>query len=217
MIDGGTGSSDPTAAARELRAQFEDLPIVLLTPLLRLEGAALDFVTREVAITVAKPVKRGRLWAALTWAVEREARPRPSTSSPPDAGPATVLRVLVADDNQVNQVVERKLVEKLGHRVDVVADGLEAISAVDRAVYDVVLLDVQMPTLNGLEAARRLCDQWPAGVRPRLIAVTANASTEDRAECMAAGMDDYLTKPVRLRDLESALLRATPNPRHVGP
>jgi len=94
---------------------------------------------------------------------------------------------------------------KLGHRVDVVADGAEAVAAVHRARYDVVLMDVQMPVLDGLEATRRIRAELPVGRQPYIVALTASVLIEDRAACRAAGMDDYLTKPIRLDDLARAL------------
>ncbi|HZN12195.1 MAG TPA: response regulator, partial [Blastocatellia bacterium] len=117
------------------------------------------------------------------------------------------LRILLAEDNPINQRVALQLLERLGHRADVVVTGQEVIEALRRRAYDVVLLDVQMPEMDGLEAARRICREWPRERRPRLIAMTANAMPGDREECLAAGMDDYLSKPVQLADLRLALGR----------
>ena len=117
----------------------------------------------------------------------------------PDAGkPATSsLRILLAEDNAVNQKVALRLLDQLGYRADVASNGLEALEALERQPYDVVLMDVQMPELDGLDASRRICERWPAEARPRIIAMTANAMPEDREACFAAGMDDYVAKPIR--------------------
>jgi CheY-like chemotaxis protein len=97
----------------------------------------------------------------------------------------------------------------MGYRPDVASNGIEALEAVTRQQYDVVLMDVQMPEMDGLEAARRITGKYEAPARPRLIALTAHALRDDRAMCEAAGMDDYLTKPLDVGQLQSALLRAT--------
>src|SRR5262249_60175705 len=96
------------------------------------------------------------------------------------------LRILLAEDNAVNQKVALALLERLGYRADVAWNGLEALAALERQPYDVVLMDVQMPELDGLDASRRICERWPSGGRPRIIAMTANALLEDREACFAA-------------------------------
>jgi CheY-like chemotaxis protein len=126
------------------------------------------------------------------------------------------LRILVAEDNVVNQKVALLLLQQLGYAADVAADGEETLAALRRQRYDVILMDVQMPGMDGLEAARRIRDEWPAEERPRIIAVTANALREDRETCLAAGMDDYLSKPVLPEDLRAALCRGFETRRRVG-
>jgi CheY-like chemotaxis protein len=93
----------------------------------------------------------------------------------------------------------------------VAANGIEAIRAVDRQPYNVILMDVQMPEMDGLEATRQICARWPLGERPRIVAMTANAMQGDREMCLEAGMDDYLAKPIRVEELISALLRCQPS------
>jgi signal transduction histidine kinase/CheY-like chemotaxis protein len=115
------------------------------------------------------------------------------------------LRILLAEDNVINQKVGVRLLERLGYRPDVVSNGLEVLSAVARQSYDVVLLDLQMPEMDGIEAAGRIASQTWAGVRPRLIALTANVFKEDRERCMAAGMDDFIGKPLDTARLRQAL------------
>ncbi|MBU4231729.1 MAG: response regulator [Proteobacteria bacterium] len=101
----------------------------------------------------------------------------------------------------------------MGYRADVAANGLEALAALERQSYDVVLMDVQMPEMDGLEASRRIKQNWPPGARPRIIAMTANAMQGDREKCLAAGMDDYITKPIRTEALVSALSQTQPKSR----
>ena len=114
----------------------------------------------------------------------------------------------------MNQKVALRLLDQLGYRADVASNGLEALEALERQPYDVVLMDVQMPELDGLDASRRICERWPAEVRPRIIAMTANAMPEDREACFAAGMDDYVAKPIRPNELAEALSRARPLSGH---
>jgi len=117
------------------------------------------------------------------------------------------LRILLAEDNVVNQKVAVRLLERFGYRPDVASNGLEVLAAVQRQAYDVVLLDVQMPEMDGIEAAHRITEQFEPGERPRLIALTANVLKEDREACAGAGMDDFIAKPMHLAELQQALLR----------
>jgi CheY-like chemotaxis protein/HPt (histidine-containing phosphotransfer) domain-containing protein len=119
------------------------------------------------------------------------------------------LRILLAEDNVVNQKLALRLLEQMGYRADVAANGLETLAALRRQPYDVVLMDVQMPEMDGLEAARRIRADWPPNDRPRIIAMTANALRGDREACLEAGMDDYLSKPILIDELRQALLRAS--------
>jgi PAS domain S-box-containing protein len=186
------------------------LPLVLLAPLGAggLHGARATTTSSLFAAVLCKPVKRARLGAALTQicgaAAEREPT-RASVVRPLSAG--LPLRILVAEDDAVNQRVAVRLLERLGYRADVVTTGVEVLQALARQDYDVVFLDVQMPGMDGLEAARRIrAGQGPAP-QPRLIAMTANAMPEDRERCLEAGMDDYVSKPVRLDILRAVLER----------
>jgi signal transduction histidine kinase/CheY-like chemotaxis protein/ligand-binding sensor domain-containing protein len=126
-----------------------------------------------------------------------------------DGSGLSPLRILVAEDNVINQKVALLLLERLGYAADVAADGEETLAALRRQRYDVILMDVQMPGMDGLEAARHIRDEWPVEERPRIIAVTASALQEDRESCLSAGMDDFLSKPVLLEDLRLVLSQLT--------
>ncbi len=119
----------------------------------------------------------------------------------------TPLRVLLVEDDEINQKVTMRMLEKLGCTTDLATTGLEALVALEKRTYEVIFLDIQMPELDGLETARRIRQQWPRPAGPHIIALTANAVRGDRERCLAAGMDDYVTKPVRTGDLVEALGR----------
>jgi len=137
--------------------------------------------------------------------------PRPGSGLPVPAdgdADAPPLRILLAEDNAINQKVALLMLERLGYAADLAANGEEALAALQRQRYDVVLMDVQMPVMDGLEAARHIQAEWPGSDRPHLIAMTANALRGDRETCLAAGMDDYLSKPVLFEDLRAVLRRS---------
>ena len=113
------------------------------------------------------------------------------------------MRILLAEDNEVNQMVALKMLEKIGYQADVAANGQEVLQALERQDYDLILMDVQMPEMDGLETSKKIRKQWPNG--PKIIAMTAYALEGDREKCLDAGMDDYISKPVRLEELQSRL------------
>jgi PAS domain S-box-containing protein len=209
VIDLQMPEMDGIALAREIRSSGSDMPLVLATSVghVRDARAAGDFAAQLI-----KPVKASALYEALieifgVGAQEDTAVGSGSAGGQLDGLP---LRILLAEDNVVNQKLALLLLEKLGYTADVAANGLEAIEALERQRYDVVLMDVQMPELDGLEATRRICERWPAGIRPRIIAMTASAMLEDREACLNAGMDDYVAKPIRPEELVAALARSRP-------
>jgi len=120
------------------------------------------------------------------------------------------LQILLADDNPINQRVGQSVLTKLGYKADLATNGLEVLSAMEQKPYDILFLDVQMPQLDGLEAAKQIVQRWPLEKRPRIIAMTGNALLGDREKCLAAGMDDYISKPVRIADMQAAIERWGP-------
>ena len=127
------------------------------------------------------------------------------TLPPSEPTPASGLKILVADDNSVNLKVITMMLKRLGHEASTVVNGQEAIEAVEKSSFDLILMDVQMPVLNGLEAADIICGKYPRNERPFIVALTANATEEDRKTCMAVGMDGYISKPITLEKLAESI------------
>ena len=123
-----------------------------------------------------------------------------------EARPDPLLRILVAEDVAVNQRLIVIMLRRLGLTADVVSDGLQAVEAIRMRAYDLVLMDIQMPVLDGLAATRQIHAEWPAGQRPRIVALTANAMPDDRVLCLEAGMDGFLSKPMDLAALSALLI-----------
>ena len=179
----------------------------------------------NITAMLVKPVKPSALHDALadalaaTPAAEPEAVVDHASSHQPEPTPVrtidTSLRVLLAEDNAVNQKLALRLLERIGLTPDVVGDGRAAVDAIESGAYDVVLMDVQMPEMDGLEATRQVRRRWPDR-RIRIIGLTANAMAGDREACLAAGMDDYVSKPIRPEELEAALARAVDPARAAG-
>jgi CheY-like chemotaxis protein len=191
----------------------QTLPLVMLTSLERRE---VDTRGIEFAAFLHKPLKPSQLYNVLIslFAEQEHARsvltPTEATGGPFDGelGQRLPLRILLAEDNTVNQKLAVRLLERIGYRADVAANGLEVLEALQRQHYDVILMDVQMPDMDGLEATRAIQEGWPPEQRPRIVAMTANAMQGDREECLAAGMHDYLTKPIQFKALQEVLERA---------
>jgi CheY-like chemotaxis protein/HPt (histidine-containing phosphotransfer) domain-containing protein len=216
---GRTITGDPALAATRL---------VLLTSV-GVRGQAEQAKQAGIAAYLTKPVHRAQLYNCLSMLLDRPAQSAVTTVGEAVAGrhsevlvtrhvlkeaeAATRPRILVAEDNIVNQKVAVCLLEKLGYRANVVANGLEAVEAVSRMRYALVFMDCQMPEMDGWDATARIRTREHEQASPRLpiIAMTANAMPEDRDQCLHAGMDDYLSKPINLDDLKAMLARWIPS------
>ncbi len=203
-----------SAEMRSVR-RADQMPIVLISTSAPgpSEAAAAD--SGVIQATLTKPVQPRTLHDVMVQVGSHgERRASESAEAKPGA-----LHVLIADDNALNQNLLKRLVTKLGHSVEVVSNGREAVAAVAQQPYDAVLMDVLMPEMDGLAAAEAICRRWPRGNRPRLIALTAMAGPGDQERCLRAGFDDYMSKPVRLDDLVESLKSAEgyrTNREHAG-
>ena len=200
-------SVDGLAIAGILRTRRgpDELPIILIAAGTVGEQEVLAQDDGTVQATLSKPVTPQKLRDAMAQVGLRRAMP---PSAPQVAAPGVTLKVLVADDNQLNQNMLRRQIAKLGHQVDVVSNGRLAVEAVEQQPYDALLMDVLMPEMDGLTAAAEICRRWSPSTRPRLIALTAMAAPGDEERCRKAGFDDYMSKPVHLDELAESLRAA---------
>lgn len=208
ILDMHMPEMDGIDLARQVQMRKPDLPKILFSSL-GLRDTAED---KELfAAALAKPLRQSQLFDTLVTifapAIATKVKPRTpgKPQSDPDMAKRHPLRILLAEDNLVNQKLATRLLEQMGYRIDLASNGIEACESVARQTYDVVLMDVQMPEMDGLEASRRI-NREHAAARPRIIAMTANAMQGDREMCLAAGMDDYIAKPIRVDRLVEALL-----------
>ncbi|MEH1897524.1 MAG: PAS domain S-box protein [Nostoc sp.] len=200
---------DGITLACQIRKQSgcQNLPLVILTSLGRGETFS-DFGDVQFAASLTKPIKQSQLYDVITRVLGNQPIPASISHFPlvdRHLAHRLPLRILLAEDTVVNQKVALLMLQKMGYKADVVTNGVEVLKALQKQPYDLVLMDIHMPEMDGLEASRRICQEWEAGFRPYIIAITANAMRGDREVCLAAGMDDYISKPIQFQDLAQAL------------
>ncbi|HSD59193.1 MAG TPA: response regulator, partial [Methanotrichaceae archaeon] len=197
ILDMDLQGMDSLELEEEIRKYNNTLPLVLLTLLGKRIPPNHAYLT--------KPIKPSKLQKVLVDILPRQLAKRPIKASrvnqPVQNSP---LRILLAEDNLSSQKVAQQMLRKLGYKADIVANGIEALHALDRQHYDVVLMDVRMPEMDGLEATRIIRQRWPND-GPKIIAITAYALEGDREKCLEAGMNDYIAKPIQKEDLARAL------------
>ncbi|MEB3214420.1 MAG: response regulator, partial [Leptolyngbyaceae bacterium] len=191
--------------------RYDNLPLVMLTSIGR-HSIDEQAIKERFIECLNKPVRQSQLLDTLNSIIYKE--PAKIQYSEPQnneidhhLAEKLPLRILVAEDNGVNQKLAMHLLGRMGYRADIVANGLEALDAVSRQSYDVILMDVQMPEMDGLTATQQICHRLSPAERPCIIAMTANAMQGDRDKCLQAGMDDYISKPIRVSELTQALIR----------
>jgi signal transduction histidine kinase/CheY-like chemotaxis protein len=202
LLDQHMPDLDGLALAKAIRARKPGahLPLILLVT------GPQPSLQEHVTASISKPIKHAQLAATIATVLGGA---HLSPTSPPEAAfsPKAPLRVLVVEDNATNQLVALRMLERLGYRADVVGNGQEAYFAVARQTYDVVLMDIEMPVLDGINATAAIRELGASITQPRIVALTADALAGTKERLLAAGMDDYLSKPIRLEQLAEILVR----------
>jgi len=213
VLDSSIPGIDSSATVCAMRAApgHATVPVILLGTLRQAVALSGEPGGEQLTSVLVKPVKQARLLQLVadmtSDAADRAAPELAAWEADASLAERAPLRILVAEDNRLNQKVALKLLERIGYRADVAANGVEALRALERQAYDVVLMDVQMPEMDGLAATRAIRERWTGASGPRVVAMTANAMRDDREACIAAGMDDFVSKPVVLAQLAAALER----------
>jgi GAF domain-containing protein/CheY-like chemotaxis protein/HPt (histidine-containing phosphotransfer) domain-containing protein len=204
---------DGLELATRLHERMPGLPMILASSAPRHDVAGDPrWEAAGIGAVIVKPIKASALHGALAIVLDlgsaaEETRDHAGGILDPELATRHPLRILVAEDNVVNQRLALRLLEKLGYRADVVANGLEAVEAVRRQPYDLVLMDVQMPEMDGVQATQQILERWADGDRPWIVAMTAEVMRGDREGFLAAGMNDYVAKPIRPQELIAAIAR----------
>lgn len=211
ILDIGSSQHNFLDLIRQIRQQsgYHNLPILIINSITNFNDFE-EIENLHYIRVLNKPIQQSELYKNLLHIVsEKPIKMTPAKPMPGEfSAPMHTLKILVAEDVTVNQAVIRLLLGKLGYQADIVSNGLEALKALHHQSYDVVLMDVRMPDMDGLSATHHIYqDIFP---RPRIIAMTAEAMPGDKENCLAAGMDDYLSKPINIELLQQALARCVP-------
>ena len=222
ILDMQMPEMDGIMLAREIRKQRKatEFPLILFSSFGGLENIPdeIDFSAR-----LSKPIKPSLLFDSIVSVLGNQLDNAPAIrvteiQSQFDQlmGERHPLHILLAEDNLVNQKVAQRILEKLGYRADIAGNGLEVLDALERQHYDVILMDIQMPEMDGEAATEKIISTYPRHERPRIIAMTAHALEGDRQRYLKLGMDDYVSKPVRVQELVAALERTEPHEKNSG-
>ncbi|UJS25719.1 response regulator [Thiothrix winogradskyi] len=213
LIESNLPGDSPLELAKYIRQRFskQELPLILIAP--PNDRHPKDTVRELYNLYLTKPLTRSRLFDSLMTVLGElnlvSNRPEKSHLK---LGERLPLTILLAEDNPINQIVASSILDEMAYKVDLAETGLEALQALRKKAYDVIFMDMQMPDMDGLEATRRIRADFPPDQQPIIIAMTANAMEGDRQECLQAGMNDYISKPVLPEAVETALQYwCTPN------
>ena len=206
--DSSRDKSDNCDVRNLMRMQSSSLPIILLSHFFSCDVFSHDPMT----ICLSKPIKRSQLYNSLLKLCSHhsqttiQAKQKDVSHFDENFADKFPLKILLAEDNIVNQKIATRFLNRLGYRVDVVSNGLKVLASICHQNYDVILMDVHMPEMDGLTATRRIVAEFPQ--KPWIIALTANAMQGDREMCLEAGMQDYVSKPIQIKELTQALEKA---------
>jgi PAS domain S-box-containing protein len=188
--------------------KHEHLPLLLLSSL----GSSMPEFKYIFDIVLSKPIKQSVLFYALINIFSNSKIKDKSLNEPvrelnKSFSEEYPFKVLIAEDNVINQKIIKNVLEKLGYRPDIVSNGLEVINSLEVVNYDIIFMDIQMPEMDGFEATKNIVERFPENKRPVIIALTAQAMSEDKEKCMDAGMNDYISKPMRIEEVKNVLIR----------
>jgi len=207
---------DGMELSRRLKEVSPKPPKIIMISAMAREDIRNEAKAVGITTLLQKPIRPNTLLMAIEEILAAGTRLLSAAQATPAAAPSSMLanelplRILVADDNSVNQLVARRMFERFGYKADFASNGLEAVQAVESKPYDVVFMDVQMPVMNGYEATQRIREIVPKDKQPYIVALTANAMEGDRDTCLQNGMNDYLSKPLRFPELERTLKAVKP-------
>ncbi len=215
ILDMHMPQMDGLTLAHEIKNLWSDqiaaFPFIMLTSL----GWHDTVDISDFSAFLTKPVKQSGLYNAILGALtDSNIKRAPNTTDQqydPTLSQRNPLRILLAEDNAVNQKLALKILERMGYRADVAGNGLEVLQALERQSYDLIFMDVQMPEMDGLQATRAIRQKYEASRQPRIVAMTANAMQGDREMCLEAGMNDYVSKPIQVKELQRALENTAKN------
>jgi len=208
---------------QKIHEHIPTLPLVLLTHLnfqndtqnIGQNGQEIDSqILAKFRTILCKPIKQLQFYNVLVQALvntpNREFDTISNSTEIPVSDPIIPLRILLVEDNIINQKVALRILDGIGYKADVATNGIEAINALRHKVYDLILMDIQMPEMDGITATKQICQEWPDATRPWIVALTANAMQGDREVCIQAGMDDFMSKPVNKEKLKEILNQCQP-------
>ena len=194
----------PILAERLNRPDLQSLPVIEVAFL----GEKARTMEAKIKAFLTKPVREAQLGSALLRIFgdgKKPLKPERETALRPTG--YLNYRILLAEDNPVNQKVALAMLKHLGYKADVAVNGKEVLNSLEQKSYDLILMDIQMPEMDGLEATKFIRSSLPAAKQPKIIAMTAYTLQGDREQCLAAGMDEYISKPVKMEELKDALER----------
>lgn len=183
-----------------------DIPMIMLTSL----GKINKLPTEIFDAQLSKPIKLAELFEEVLRVIAETRNRRNNLADhniDKNLAEKLPMRILLAEDNITNQDLVITLLGKMGYKIDAVENGRKVLEMLERKKYDIILMDIQMPVMNGMEATKIICEKYPENERPKIIAITANAMTGDRERYLSAGMVDYLPKPIKFKDVQSVLIK----------